>query len=175
MLLKFMMNSRFVMLAGAVLSLGFASGCRPSSESASSAVETKPAVKTLARGRINFVEGFDNGCQLAREKGKPMLVFFTATWCHYCHAMADDAFTQDAVVNRADQFVCVLVDADAEPDVCRQFRVRGYPTVQFLSAQGAPLNRVTGKQPGHLLVMEMQAALQAVARRAPTSGGSRAL
>ena len=65
----------------------------------------------------------------------------------------------------SEQFVCVLVDADAEPEVCRQFRVKGYPTIQFLSPRGTPLNRVTGKQPTVQLVMEMQAALQAVARR----------
>lgn len=122
----------------------------------------------VARGRIAFVNGFRPGLELARDQRKPMLVFFTAEWCHYCHQLANEAFVQDAVVEMSRQFVCVLVDADAEPDVCREFHVRGYPTIQFLSPRGLPLNRVTGKQPGYALVQQMQAALQVVARQANT-------
>lgn len=122
----------------------------------------------VARGRIAFVGGFRHGLQLARDQHKPMLVFFTAEWCHYCHQLANEAFVQDEVVEMSRQFVCVLVDADAEPDVCRQFHVRGYPTIQFLSPRGVALNRVTGKHPGHALVQQMQAALQVVARQGKT-------
>lgn len=125
-------------------------------------------VARVARGRITFINGFQPGLRLARQRQKPLLVFFTAEWCHYCHQLAGEAFVQDAVVEMSRQFVCVLVDADAEPEVCREFRVRGYPTIQFLSPRGVPLNRVTGKQPGHALVHEMQAALQVVARQDKT-------
>lgn len=122
----------------------------------------------IARGRIAFVEGYQAGIKLARAQQKPLLVFFTADWCHYCHQLANEAFVQDAVVAMSRQFICVLVDADAQPEVCREFRVRGYPTIQFLSPHGVPLNRVTGKQPGHALVHEMQAALQVVGRQSKT-------
>ncbi|MEX2119532.1 MAG: thioredoxin family protein [Pirellulales bacterium] len=130
----------------------------------------QPGPPLPAREKIEFVEGYAQGRDAAREQGRPMLVFFTADWCTYCHQMADEVFTQDQVIRLAGQFVCVLVDADAEPEVCGTFQVKGYPTVQFLSPRGVPLNRVTGKQPGHELVMAMQTALQAVARR--PDGGS---
>lgn len=123
------------------------------------------AETSLTRGGIQFVSGYRRGYEQAKEQHKPMLVFFTAEWCTYCHQMEADAFVQEAVVNLSRQFICVLVDADSEPDVCRDFRIKGYPTIQFLSSRGVPLNRVTGKQPGQQLVMQMQAALQAVARR----------
>lgn len=133
----------------------------PAVDEASDALQGPPVM----RGGIKFVSGYHRGYELAKRQQKPMLVFFTAQWCTYCHQMEADAFVQEAVVNLSHQFVCVLVDADAEPDICRDFRIKGYPTVQFLSAHGVPLNRVTGKQPGQQLVMQMQAALQAVARR----------
>lgn len=128
------------------------------------------ASERVARGDLEFVEGYQRGYQLALEEGKPMLVFFTAEWCHFCHQMAQDAFTNEQVVNLSRRFVCILVDADAEPDVCREFRVQGFPTVQFLSPRGVPLNRVVGKKPGHQMLMAMQAALQGVARREPAEG-----
>ncbi|HVW39317.1 MAG TPA: thioredoxin family protein [Pirellulales bacterium] len=133
-------------------------------ESVEASAEASAGV-AVTRGGLQFVTGYHRGFELAREQRKPMLVFFTAEWCTYCHQMEADAFRQDPVVSLSKQFVCILVDADCEPNVCRDFRVKGYPTIQFLSPRGVPLNRVTGKQPGPQLVMQMQAALQAVARR----------
>lgn len=118
----------------------------------------------LATGRIAF-EGFERGCQVSRAQQKPLLVFFTAGWCKYCHQMANEAFTQEAVVRLSRRFVCVLVDADAEPAVCRDFEVRHFPTVQFVSPSGVRLNRVTGKQPAQQLIAQMNAALNTIARR----------
>ena len=114
---------------------------------------------------MQFVNGYASGRKAADTAGKPMLVFFTAEWCHYCHQMKDTTLAHPDVVSLSDQFVCVLVDADQEPDVCRSFDVSGYPTVQFVSARGVPLNRVIGSRAPHLLLREMRAALQAIARR----------
>lgn len=140
-----------------------AAGSRPNAH-----VEPSPSIPvgaTVNRGGVQFVNGYHRGFELARDQHQPMLVFFTAEWCTYCHQMEAEAFTQEAVVELSKQFVCILVDADCEPNVCREYRVKGYPTIQFLSPRGVPLNRVTGKQPAQQLVIQMQAALLAVARR----------
>jgi hypothetical protein len=121
-------------------------------------------------GGLQFVEGFAAGREAAVKQRKPMLLFFTASWCQYCHQMADEAFAHPQVISLSQQFVCVLVDADAEAEVCRQFQVTGYPTIQFLSPRGVPLNRVVGKQPGQQVTMAMQTALQQVARRLNDDG-----
>jgi thioredoxin-related protein len=134
-------------------------------ESRANVAESGMDLNGLARGRIAFVDGFERGYQMAREQQKPMFIFFTAGWCKFCHQMANETFVQEAVVQLSTGFVCVLIDADAEPDVCRQFDVRSFPTVQFVSSRGVRLNRVTGKQPAHQLIAQMQAALQAIARR----------
>ena len=120
---------------------------------------------TIQRGQLRFVESYEEGVELAQAEGKPLFVFFTAPWCNFCHQLAADAFTHEQVVGLSEQFVCVLVDADAQPQICRHYHVRSFPTIQFLSPRGVPLNRVTGKRPGTQLVMEMQSALQATARR----------
>ncbi len=120
----------------------------------------------VAHGNLKFIEGYQKGYDRGLTEGKPMLVFFTAEWCHFCHQMANEAFTNDQVVSLSEQFTCILVDADAEPEVARQFHVQAYPTIQFLSPRGVPLNRIVGKKPGHQLMIAMQTALQNVARRA---------
>jgi thiol-disulfide isomerase/thioredoxin len=119
----------------------------------------------VARGNLRFVDNYRQGYEKALREGKPMLVFFTAEWCHYCHEMADEAFTHPQVVSLARYFVCILIDADVEPDVCRQFRVTGFPTIQFLSPRGGLMERIVGKKPSQQLAMSMQATLQSIARR----------
>jgi thiol:disulfide interchange protein len=122
-----------------------------------------PAQRT---GQMRFIRGFDAGMKHAASTQMPVMLFFTAEWCHFCHQMAEDAFTNPQVVGLSDRFVCVLVDADAEPEVCKRFRVQGFPTVQFLTPTGAPLNRLIGKKPSHQVMMAMQTALQNLAQRA---------
>jgi len=135
-------------------------GDRPPSPSADT-----PAAPADDEARIEFVEGYTRGYQHAQADGKPMLVFFTARWCDYCQQMLDEAFADHQVIRLSRQFVCILVDVDREPGVCNEFHVRGFPTIQFLSPRGVPLNRVTGKTPGEKLALQMQAALQAIALR----------
>jgi len=122
-------------------------------------------VARVLRGKLEFVEGYADGYQQARHAGRPMLVFFTASWCGFCHQMEAEAFNDSQVAAFSRQFICILVDADREPDVCQEFRIRGYPAIQFLTPQGVPLNRLAGKRSAAELMLQMQAALEATANR----------
>ncbi len=161
------MSTRLAVIACILLSVVSFGGCS-SSESIGELADARQAavVPTVARGNIHFIQGYDRGQEEAQRTGKPMMLFFTASWCRYCHEMEAEAFTVPQAVELAQRFTCVLIDADEEASVCRMFHVSGYPTIQFISPGGAPLNRIIGKQPGQQLIMEMHAALQAIARRA---------
>ena len=118
-----------------------------------------------AAARVSFVRGYLRGYEQARGEGKPMLVLFIVPGCGYCEQMVQEASADEQVARLSRRFVCILVDADEEPDICREFRVRGYPTIQFISPRGVPLNRLTGRTPADQLALQMQAALQATASR----------
>ena len=162
-------------ISGAVIfSLALLAGCeigvegQPAAQQAPTSAargSASSASGQVNRGSLQFIDGYRPGYAAGIQQAKPMLVFFTAEWCHFCHQMADEAFTHPQVVSLSEHFVCILVDADAEADVCRQFGISGYPTIQFLSPRGVPLERIVGKRPGHQVMMAMQAALQNVARR----------
>lgn len=163
-----------IWMAGMFSGMMLLTGCEIRDQSASpefaparatDAVDPHQRDDGLARNRIDFIEGFARGCQRARDERKPMLIFFTAPWCKFCHQMAQETFAQDTVVELSRGFVCVLIDADVETDVCREFEVRSFPTVQFVSSAGVRLNRVIGKQPANQLIAQMRAALSALARR----------
>jgi len=161
------MKFRYLFLLCASLLAGCDAQTRPPAAPnvSAGAAGAQASPPRAARGLLRFSDSYERGFAEARREGKPMLLFFTAEWCHYCHQMADEAFTNPQVVSLSEKFICVLVDADASRDVCRQFRVSRFPTVQFLSPGGVLLNRFEGKLPVHKVTMEMQAALQTVARR----------
>ncbi len=126
----------------------------------------------VVRGAIQFVQGYGEGYELAKKTDRPMLLFFTAQWCHFCHQMEQDAFVDESVSSLAKRFVCILVDADLEPEVCKTFDVRGYPTILFMTSRGVPLNQLTGRRSANQLVSQMEAALEAAAVRAQQTGQS---
>jgi thiol-disulfide isomerase/thioredoxin len=131
-------------------------------------VAATPSLSPQADARsegLRFVRGYLAGYEEAQQAGKPMLVFFKAPGCGYCEQMLQEASADAQVVRLSKRFVCVLVDADSEPEICREFRVRGYPTIQFMSPRGVPLNRLLGKTPADRLASQMLAALQATASR----------
>jgi len=118
---------------------------------------------------MQFAASFRAGSEQALREGKPLLLFFTAGWCEHCRRMAQEAFGVKQVAELSRRFVCVRVDADHEPGLCQKFGVDEFPTVQFVSARGAMLQRVVGRRSPKLLLSEMQAALQAVAFDVPAS------
>jgi thiol:disulfide interchange protein len=153
------------------LLLSVLAGCEMETEPGVSSRGSVPAAssdttgQTVARGLLQFTDGYQRGLAEAERENKPLLLFFTAQWCQYCHQMAGEAFTNPQVVSLSEKFVCVLIDADSAPEVCREFHVAAFPTVQFVSPQGLALNRIEGKRPGQQVMMAMQAALQTAALR----------
>ena len=155
----------------ACLLLSVLAGCEMATEpakapqAAASTAPSETARPSVDHGLLHFTEGYRQGLSIAERENKPLLLFFTAQWCQYCHQMAGEAFTNPQVVSLSEKFVCVLVDADSAPEVCHHFHVSAYPTVQFVSPQGVALNRIEGKRPGHQVMMAMQFALQTAALR----------
>lgn len=128
---------------------------------------------SAAGGQVRFVAGFRQGYNLALQQGKPLLLFFTGTWCHFCREMEAEAFIDPQVAALAERFVVVRVDADADADVCRQFQVVAFPTVEFVSPRGQVVERVPGKVSADILLRHMHAVLDAVARADATDNVTR--
>ncbi|MBN1556886.1 MAG: thioredoxin family protein [Lentisphaerae bacterium] len=103
---------------------------------------------------------FEAAKRQAAEKQRPILVNFTGSdWCGWCMKLDEEVFSADAFREYAREHL-VLFEADFPSDlpqpeaVIKQnrslmetYKVRGFPTIVLLNAEGKELAR-TGYRPG---------------------------
>lgn len=121
--------------------------------------------------KIRFVTDYREGLERALAEKRPVLVFFAAKWCRFCAQMQRDALSDPRVVQLSEEFVCVLVDADEDPELCDEFGVRAYPTVQFVMPDGGRVTRLVGRNSAEELASHMRAVLRASSERLATRSG----
>lgn len=75
--------------------------------------------------------------QEAAASGKPVLAYFTATWCGPCQQMKRTTFADPRVeAALKDSVVAVKIDVDEHPDLARDFGVTGIPRMQLIRPDG---------------------------------------
>jgi periplasmic divalent cation tolerance protein len=84
------------------------------------------------------------GLKLAKELKKPVLVYCFVRGSKYCEEFESGLLRAPEVVDAAQEFVCVRLDAGKQGDEVRRLDVRGAPTLLVLDAQGNEMNRVAG-------------------------------
>jgi thiol:disulfide interchange protein DsbD len=113
---------------------------------------SRPARRSPRGGRRAGRLGRDHDAALAQAKadGRPAMIDFTAEWCAACKELEKFTYTDPLVAAESARFVNVKIDSTIEDDrilaLQKRYGVRGLPTVVFVDAQGALLEkpRVTG-------------------------------
>lgn len=101
---------------------------------------------------------------ISLKEQKPVLLFFTEPNCPYSSKLMNKTIKEKDVSKLIEQFVCVQINVNERKDICEEFAIDGWPTVQFLSANGVPLQRLDGKDvlASDTLSIQMHAALQSM-------------
>jgi thioredoxin-related protein len=94
--------------------------------------------------KIDWVD-YQTGLVRAQESGKPLMVNFTAAWCKFCKQMKAETYSDPAVVAFLNEhYVATRVDTDREPQLAREYYVRGLPTIWFLTSEGEKISNLPG-------------------------------
>ena len=80
----------------------------------------------------------------ARALNKPVLAYFFVRNSDFCRKLEEGLFSDRAVLDEAEKFICARVNAGDDTDAARKFDVRGAPTILFLDGEGNEMSRITG-------------------------------
>jgi len=88
------------------------------------------------------------GVQRSKAENKPMIVDFTAAWCAACQELEHSTYVDPQVVQAAEGFVTVKVDATSSEDpavkaLLTRYEVKGLPTVVFVLPDGTTMDDLT--------------------------------
>jgi thiol-disulfide isomerase/thioredoxin len=86
--------------------------------------------------------------EIAMRQNKLVMIDFSTTWCGWCTKLDKDTFKNNRVQTVLNKyFVSVRLDGDENPQVVRQYNVRGYPNIVFLDKKGNVVMQKAGYLP----------------------------
>jgi thiol:disulfide interchange protein len=82
----------------------------------------------------------------AKQSGKPLFLYFTASWCGPCQEMRRKTWSDADVEKALQAYVPVKIDVDEHPELAQRYRVEAFPTfiVQPVGADSAPTKSIEG-------------------------------
>jgi len=104
---------------------------------------------------------FEQACELAKKENKLVLIDFFTTWCGPCKRLDQTTWQDTKVVQfLTDQVIALKIDAEAQKDLAKRFKVTAYPTIVFIKSDGNELDRITGYRDAQPFLAEANALLK---------------
>ncbi len=86
---------------------------------------------------INWHSWGEDAFRKAEEQNKLILLSIGAVWCHWCHVMDEQAYSDSGNIQLINErFIPIRVDTDRQPDVNRRYNMGGWPTTVVLTSDG---------------------------------------
>ncbi len=93
---------------------------------------------------IQWLRSLPDAEKQARQLKKPVLAYFFLRDSEFSRKLEEGLLADKAVVDVAEEFVCVRIDAARQGDDARKLDVRGAPTILLLDGEGNEMSRVAG-------------------------------
>lgn len=95
----------------------------------------------------------DFAAEVLGERGRTVLVEFTADWCGPCRQLAP--VLSAIAAEEADRLKVVQIDADRNPDTLVRYGVLSAPTL-LVFRDGEPVRQMVGARPKRRLLQELE-------------------
>ena len=110
-----------------------------------------------------FHSDFIEAVKSARQQQKPILLLMTAKNCLYSKQILETTFQSSVLKPFLQRFILVNIDINDDKDICRRLNINSTPTIQFISSEGVPLQRINGTAKPEDVIAQMNSTLQTIA------------
>lgn len=94
-------------------------------------------IRVSEKEKINWLEWGKEAFDKAKNENKPILLDISAVWCHWCHRMDQDIYSDPIIAKTINEgFIPIKVDTDKRPDINERYNQGGWPTTAFLGPDG---------------------------------------
>ena len=118
-----------------------------------------PSIAWAGAHAIQWHNAPDRALTVARELGRPVLIYFQSPNCGYCRKMERDSWSDPTVTRSVmEGFVPLKIDGEQNPAWLDRFGINGFPSVVVLSSTGEVKLRVEGYQPPRVILRRLNAS-----------------
>jgi uncharacterized protein len=118
-----------------------------------------PQTPARNRGKLDWQTWSDKVFADAKHDRKFVLLDLEAVWCHWCHVMDANTYSDPAVIKiLQSHYIVVKADQDSRPDLSNRYEDFGWPATVVFDSDGHEIV----KRQGYLAPDEMTSLLQAI-------------
>ncbi|MBI2654901.1 thioredoxin domain-containing protein, partial [Candidatus Woesearchaeota archaeon] len=104
--------------------------------------------------KVNWLEWGKASFEKAKNEDKLILLDLTAVWCHWCHVMDANSYSNDEIAKIINnEYVPIKVYIDKRPDIRERYNMGGFPSTVFLNPDGYVVAGDTYVPPERLKLM----------------------
>src|SRR5271163_3145774 len=109
--------------------------------------------------RLDWQPWSDSVFSQAKRGHRFVLLDLEAVWCHWCHVMDENTYSDPAIIKMLQaHYIVVKADQDARPDLSNRYEDYGWPATVVFDSDGHEIV----KRQGYLAPDEMLSMLQAI-------------
>ncbi|MEL6107810.1 MAG: thioredoxin family protein, partial [Planctomycetota bacterium] len=106
------------------------------------------SLSNFASAEIKWQRSPEAVLRSARTSGRPILVFVSAQWCHYCTKMKKETWSNPLVEQSVSQhFETLVLDGDRDDNIVRKLGLRGFPATLLYTPDGRFIEQKGGFMP----------------------------
>ena len=91
-----------------------------------------------------IAQNYQEAIKKSAELNKPVLVFFSADWCSWCHKMKNQVFPKESVKKLLKNYILVFVDVDDDPKIFNDHDYEYIPAYSIIDAKEKILKKGSG-------------------------------
>ena len=110
--------------------------------------------------KIDWRREYEKALLDARERGRPVFIYFSAIWCSWCREYEKELEREEVARFLEENFVPLLLDSDRDRSLFLEFGGRGTPFTVVLDPRGRPLLKFHGAVRSRDLVEVLSAVLE---------------